>query len=444
MDKTIHDILEALGIRGSYVELGRRLMARIDVPLVAVQAGLIVVVGLLGIWFMPRIKHLVSHIIALATPKTWQHSLDRAFGSVTAPLFWLVTLWLALALARALGFEFRLVAAAVSLLAAWVTIRLLSFAVRNPILSAAISVTAWSIAALSILGLLHPLAQELDSMAFMLGRLRISALLVVRALFILVLLLWGTSLLSQYLERRITGAETLTPSLQVLLVRVLNLALPVVAVVIAMSAVGIDLTALTVLSGAIGIGVGLGLQRTVANLIAGLTLVLGKSIKPGDVVAYKNGYGWVTSMGARFVTIATRDGSEYLVPNEEFITNGVENWSYSNELRRLHIPFGVAYESDMHEVIRICLEAVKSVDRIVRQPEPVCLMTEYGDSSVNFEIRAWIRDPKNGIANVKSAVLLAIWDAFKAHGITIPFPQRDVHLIPMPGEGRTVSGAPGP
>lgn len=439
MEKTIQDTAQALGLRINIPELAGRLVAHINVPTLALQAGLIVVVALLGAWLTPRFKRLVAHFIKLSMPSGWIRSVEHAFGSVTWPLFMLVVLWLSLTLARALGSEFDLVAAVVSLLAAWVTIRLLSFAVRNPILSATISVVAWSIAALSILGLLHPLSHELDSMAFTLGKLRISALVVVRALFVLVVMLWGTTLVSNYLERRISRTEALTPSIQALLIRLLKLLLPTLAVIIALSAVGIDLTALTVLSGAIGIGVGLGLQRSVANLVAGLTLILGKSIKPGDVVAYKEGYGWVTSMGVRFVTIATRDGSEHLVPNEEFIANGVENWSYSNNLRRLHIPLGVAYESDMHQVIAICVEAAKSVDRIVAVPEPVCLMTAFGDSSVNFEIRCWIRDPKNGIANAKSAVLLAVWDRFAEADIRIPFPQRDVHLIPMPG---TVPGAP--
>lgn len=434
MEATVHGILEALGIRGSYLEMGRDLLARIEGPPLAVQAGLIVAFGLLGAWLTPRFRRFNTHVIGLTMPRACVRPLDRAFGSVTAPLYMLVALWLTLTLARALGFEFGLIAAAVSLLAAWVTIRLLSFAVSNPFLSATISATAWSIAALSILGLLHPLALQLDSMAFMLGKLRISALTIVRAMFVLMLLLWGTTLISNYLERQISRTEALTPSIQTLLIRLVNLVLPALAVIIALSAVGIDLTALTVLSGAIGIGIGLGLQRSVANLVAGLSLILGKSIKPGDVVAYKDGYGWVTSMGARFVAIATRDGSEYLVPNEQFITNGVENWSYSNNLHRLHVPLCVAYESDMHQVIAICVDAAKSVDRILATPEPICLMTEFGDSAVNFEIRAWINDPQNGLANVKSAVMLAVWDRFAEAGIRIPFPQRDVHLIPVPGE----------
>lgn len=437
MDSSLHTFLENLGLHGTYLRTAETLLGRVDPVVIAVQAGLILLLGLLGMSFAPPVNRLVRQTIGLTMPAGWVRPVVHAFDSVTTPLFWLVTLWLAGAVAGALGYPFGLVGAAVSLLAAWVTIRLLSFAVRNPFLSTTISVLAWTIAALSILGILHPLTLQLDSMAFMLGKLRISALTILRALFILAVLLWLTTLVSSYLERRITRTQSLTPSIQALLIRLLNLVLPAVAIVIALSAVGIDLTALTVLSGAIGIGIGLGLQKSVSNLVAGLTLILGKSIKPGDVVAYKDQYGWVTTMGARFVAIATRDGSEYLVPNEQFITNGVENWSYSNNLRRLHIPFGVAYASDMHAVERICLDAVGSVERVLTTPAPVCLMTEFADSAVNFEIRCWINDPKNGIANVKSAVLFAVWDAFKAHGITIPFPQRDVHLIPAPGPAAT-------
>lgn len=444
MDKTIQQFLESLGVHGVYLKAAADLLGRINPILLAVEAGLIVALGMLGFWLAAHVKRFVRQVIGLTLPKGWIRPVAHAFDSVSAPLFWLVSLWLTMTVARALDFRFGLVAAAVSLLAAWVTIRLLSFAVRNPFLSASISVVLWTLAALSILGLLHPLTEQLDAMAFNLGHLRISALTIVRAIFVAVLLLWGTTLLSGYLERRIAHTESLTPSIRALLIRLLNIVLPTIAVVIALSAVGIDLTALTVLSGAIGIGIGLGLQKTVSNLVAGLTLILGKSIKPGDIVAYKDTYGWVTSMGARFIAIATRDGSEYLVPNEDFITNGVENWSYSNNLRRLHIPLGVSYSSDMHKVRDLCLEATRSVDRILKIPEPICLMTEFGDSSVNFEIRCWINDPRNGISNAKSAVLFAVWDIFKANDITIPFPQRDVHLIPPHGAGPGPAPPAGP
>ncbi len=430
METGFHGLLQMLGIHAGWAEMLAALAAHVDVPLVAAQGALILVLGLVGVWLAPRGRRFADQMIGHAAPKPWVPGLKQAFHSIAAPLFWLLTLWVAQMVAESLGIRLALVGAAVSLLMAWVTIRLLSFAVRNPMWSATISFAAWTIAALSILGLLGPLTHQLDAMAFVLGKLRISALTIVRAALVLVVLLWLTTLASSFLERRITKAQALTPSLQALLIRVLNLVLPILAVLIALNVVGVDLTALTVFSGAAGIGIGLGLQRTAANLVAGITLIVGKSIKPGDVVAYKDTYGWVTHMGARYVAIATRDGSEHLVPNEYFIANGVENWSYSNRNMRVHVPVGVAYDTDLHQAIALCIAAAKAVPRVLGFPEPICLVTRFGDSSVNLEIRAWINDPKNGITSVKSAIMLEVWDRFAAAGITIPFPQRDVHLIP--------------
>ncbi|MBU6442930.1 MAG: mechanosensitive ion channel [Alphaproteobacteria bacterium] len=440
MEPGIHGILQVLGIHARWADMLAALAARVDVPLVAVQGALILVFGLIGAWLAPRGRHFANQMIGHTVPKAWAPGLRQAFQSVAAPLFWLLTLWVADAVGESLGFRLGLVGAAVSLLMAWVTIRVLSFAVSNPVWSATISFAAWTVAALSILGLLGPLTHQLDAVGFVLGKLRISALTVVRAVLVLGVLLWLTKLASTFLEKRITKAEALTPSLQALLIRILNLALPALAVLIALDVVGVDLTALTVFSGAVGIGVGLGLQRTIANLVAGITLIVGKSIKPGDVVAYKDTYGWVTHMGARYVAIATRDGSEYLVPNEYFITNGVENWSYSSPNMRVHVPVGVAYGTDLHQAIALCIAAANAVPRVLAFPEPVCLVTGFGDSSVNLEIRAWISDPKNGIASVKSAVMLEVWDRFAEAGITLPFPQRDVHLIPPP----SAAGSNGP
>jgi small-conductance mechanosensitive channel len=195
----------------------------------------------------------------------------------------------------------------------------------------------------------------------------------------------------------------------------------------------LDLTTLTVTFGALGLGVGLGLQRLVANLVAGLALIIGKTIKPGDIIEYKNTYGWVTAMGARYVTVRTRDGVEHLVPNDYFLENGVENWSYSDASLRLHVPVGISYDCDPHTAVAICVEAARAVTRVIAEPDPICLVKEFGESSINLEIRFWIEDPRNGTTNVKSEVLLQIWDRFKAAGITLPYPQRDVRIVSMPG-----------
>ena len=191
---------------------------------------------------------------------------------------------------------------------------------------------------------------------------------------------------------------------------------------------GNHLTALTVFGGALGIGIGLGLQKVASNLVSGLTLLMDKSIKPNDVIAVGDTYGWIASLGARYAAVRTRDGIEHLIPNEELITQRVENWSHSDKTVRLKVPVGISYKSDVRLAMRLCLEAAGTVERVLAAPEPRCLLRGFGDSSVDLEIRIWIDDPEEGRANVMSEVLLGVWDRFHEHGIEIPFPQRDLHL----------------
>ena len=414
-------------------EMPGTLLSRIEAPVFLIQLGVIVVAGAVAFWLgilvRPRLAKLALHSL----PRNWAPTFVKVAASVAPPLIWLFLLWAAAVTGNLLGCALPLVDAGIGLLIAWVCIRLLSFSVKSPLASATISVVVWSIAALIILGLLDPLVRELDASAIHLGKHRISALTAINALFFLAALLWLTTVLFRFLQRQITRASSLTPSLQVLFIQLLQIILPAVAVVIALSAAGIDLTALAVVFGAVGLGVGLGLQRVVGNLVAGLTLLIGKSIKPGDIIEYKNSYGWVSAMGARYVTLRTRDGVEHLVPNDYFLENGVENWSYSDVRLRLRIPVGIAYESDVRQAIALCIDAAKSAKRVLERPEPLCLLKGFSDSSIELEIRAWIEDPRNGTQNVKSDVLLAVWDRFKEAGIRFPFPQRDVHIVSAPG-----------
>ena len=409
------------------------LLSRIEAPVFLVQLGVIAAAGAAAFWLgmllRPRLTKLALHSL----PRNWAPTFVKVAASVAPPLIWLFVLWSAAVIGNLSGYVLPLVNAGIGLLIAWVCIRLLSFSVRSPAASATISIVVWSIAALSILGLLDPLVRELDASAIHLGKHRLSALSAINALFFLAALLWLTTILFRFLQRQIGRASSLTPSLQVLFTQLLQIILPAVAVVIALSFAGIDLTALTVVFGAVGLGIGLGLQRVVGNLVAGLTLLIGKSIKPGDIIEYKNSYGWVAAMGARYVTLRTRDGVEHLVPNDYFLENGVENWSYSDVKLRLRIPVGIAYESDVRQAIALCIDAAKSVTRVLERPEPLCLLKGFGDSSIELEIRAWIEDPRNGTQNVKSDVLLAVWDRFKEAGIKLPFPQRDVHIVSAPG-----------
>jgi small-conductance mechanosensitive channel len=176
------------------------------------------------------------------------------------------------------------------------------------------------------------------------------------------------------------------------------------------------------------VGLGFGLQKVVSNFVSGIILLMEKSVKPGDVIAIEDGYGWVQSLGARYVSVLTRDGIEHIIPNEDFITQKVENWSFSDNNLRLKIPVGVSYNCDLELAIKLCIEAANGEERVKNKTATVCLIKGFGDNSVDLELRFWIDDPSAGCANIQSKVYLSIWHKFKEHSIEIPYPQRDLHI----------------
>jgi small-conductance mechanosensitive channel len=217
--------------------------------------------------------------------------------------------------------------------------------------------------------------------------------------------------------------------MRVLTVKFLQIVLFGAAFFIGLKAVGFDLTGLAVLSGAIGVGIGFGLQKVVSNLVSGVIILLDKSIKPGDVISLGETFGWVEELGARYISITTRDGREYLIPNEDLITGQVVNWSHSNDFVRLDINFGASYRDDPHLVRKVALEACQAVPRVLSFKPTVCHIVGFGNSSVDYILRFWIRDPVEGLTNIRGQVFLALWDAFKANGISIPFPQREIRIL---------------
>jgi small-conductance mechanosensitive channel len=238
--------------------------------------------------------------------------------------------------------------------------------------------------------------------------------------------------LSRFSDDRLQRNMQLTPSAQVLFGKGVKFSLFTLAFVLALSSAGVNLTSLAVLSGAIGVGVGFGLQTIFANLVSGIILLFEKSIKPGDTVEMGGVYGVVRSLNARFTSVLTRDGKEYLIPNENLITNEVVIWTHTDPNVRLKIPVGISYDADPRLALRLMEEAARKVPRVLRDPAPAGRLTGFGDNSVDLEVRIWIRDAEQGVVNVQSEVLLNIWDAFKAHSIEIPFPQRDLHLRSLP------------
>ena len=311
---------------------------------------------------------------------------------------------------------------------AWVLISSLSAIIRSRFFSRIIALAGWIYASLYIFEVTGDAAAFLDGIGFSLGDTRITLLLIIKFVVVMTITLWLAFFSGAYLERRIQQSEELTPSLRVLLGKIVKFVLIVIAIVIATTDLGIDLTAFTFFSGALGVGLGFGLQKVVSNFISGIIILLDRSIKPGDTISLGDTFGWIRELSARFVSVVTRDGREHLIPNENFITMEVINWSFSNDLIRLDVPFGVHYDSNPHEVSALAIEAASGVPRVLNSTKPVCWMTSIGDSSIDFLLRFWINDPQNGLTNIRGKVLLALWDTFKTNGIKIPYPHREVIL----------------
>jgi small-conductance mechanosensitive channel len=386
---------------------------------------LVVGIALAGAAFgAPRLR---SFLPRLSGTGRWQRFVLE-LQSLLLPMLWLLLVGVAWQAAVLQDWPGRILEIAASLLMAWVVISIASRLIRNPIWARAVAISAWTIAALSILRLLDPAIALLDSFAIQFGALRISLLTVTKSVFALAVMLWLATILSETLESRLRHSPNLTPSVQVLFGKLLKFSLVTIAVIAAISTTGMDLTALAVFGGALGVGIGLGLQRVVANLFSGLILLLDKSIKPGDVVAVAGTYGWVNTLGGRYVSVVTRDGIEHLIPNEEFITTRVENWTHSDSKIRLKIPIGVHYDTDIDAALAATVRCAAVVPRVLQEPAPVCQLRSFGDNAVELELRLWIGDPTNGINNVRSEVLRLIWKAFHDEGIKFPYPQRDLHL----------------
>lgn len=277
------------------------------------------------------------------------------------------------------------------------------------------------------------LVNTLDSIALSIGDMRISLfdVLIVALIVVGVIVFgWFVSKISRRFVRRLTRLDG---TQQLLAEKLVTIAVWSAAFFLGIDLLGIDLTALAVFSGAFGLAIGFGLQKTFGNLIAGIILLMDKSIKPGDVIAVtdtagQQSFGQIRKIGIRAVSITTRDQREYLIPNENLMINQVENWSYSSKNVRFQVPVGVAYTADLKLAEELMLQAAAAVDRVLETPPPTVWMDAYGASSVDFVIQCWIRDPEEGVGNVRSAVLKNLWWLFKEHEVEIPFPQQDVHL----------------
>jgi len=336
----------------------------------------------------------------------------------------------------------NLLHAAIPLLTAFVVIRALVYLLRHVFSSSGalaagerwITLGAWLIVALHFTGFLPEVAAALDSVRFSVGKHPISLLLVLQASASIALTLLVSLWASALIEARLMAAESVDMSLRVVLGRVAKALLIVFAVLLSLSLVGIDLTVLSVFGGALGVGLGLGLQRIASNYFAGFIILLDRSIRIGDVVTVDKYNGAVTQINTRYTVLKAGDGTEAILPNELLVNSPVSNLSFTTRENRLAITVTVAYDSDLEAVTQVLLDAAACHARVLKTPAPAVLLKGFGADGLEMELGFWIQDPEEGSSNVRSDLNFTIWRGFQTRGIAIPFPQRDVRIL---HEGRT-------
>ena len=296
-----------------------------------------------------------------------------------------------------------------------------------------VALLIWLVIAAEYLGWLDPIIATLDSVGIAAGKTRVTVWSVLKLLFTLTLFMLVAAWISRWVERRVKKLTSVAMSTRIGIAKFSNAFLIALSILIGLNAAGVDLTALTVLTGAVGLGLGFGLQSIAANFVSGFVLLMDRSIKPGDVISLSGqagtsteNFGWVQELRGRYVVVRDRDGVEMLVPNQQLISNAVINWSYTDPRIRLKLPIRISYRDDPELALKILLEACENQARVLRDPAPVSRLMHFSDSGIELELRFWISDPQEGVNNVRSEVNRAIWRLFKEHHITIPMAQREI------------------
>jgi small-conductance mechanosensitive channel len=333
---------------------------------------------------------------------------------------------------------------AVQLVGALIIIRLLAYAVRRSVspnnrlkrFENKASLAVWLLVAAQMLGWLDYIVQVLDSIGLSTGKSRVTIWSVIAALFAVSVCVIASLWVARWIDRQVSQIDTLAPSTRIGIVKTSYAFFVGFGILLGLRASGVDLTALTVFSGAIGLGLGFGLQAIAANFVSGFVLVMDKSIKPGDVISFTgttgtstHGFGWVEELRGRYIVIRDRDGVATLVPNQNVITNQVINWSYGHPKVRLRLGVRISYRDDVELALRLLLDAANDHPRILRDPPPVSRLMDFADHGMETEVRFWIGDPAEGVNNVRSDINRKIWALFRKHGITIPPAQREIRIL---------------
>ncbi len=383
---------------------------------------------IVGAMFAPRVRGWV--LVGLTRlPENIRSLVEETLPRLVRPALWTALLYAAQAAMAGAGMDSLLVRIASSLALAWLLIRIVTAFLPEGFRKPA----GWVIfvfAAFYAVGVLDEVMAWLSSIGPPFGGRVISPVFVVQAIATVALFMFAANWLAKRLKTRVDELPQVEPSLRILMGNAVQVGLFFGAALLAMAGLGIPLSGLAVLGGAIGVGLGFGMQQIVANFISGVILLTDRSIKPEDVIEVDETYGVVKSLGLRYASVITRDGKEHLIPNEQLITDKVVNWSYSNKEVRVKRRLRVEYESDLRQAVELVEKGASQTDRVLADPAPKCLVMEFGDEAIELEIRFWINDPQNGVSNVSSAVMLNIWDRFTEAGIDIPLRHEDVLITP--------------
>jgi small-conductance mechanosensitive channel len=419
----LNDIIESL--QGAAQSVG----AQVTSPWFYLQLGLILAAAGIAFAAGAAVRARIDITsLAMGWPAPLRLFMRVLVGSASTAVFAVeITLARVVMLTSTWPSRSYLLSVAANLAFAWLIIRLVTSVIRNTFIVRLVSLSAWLVAALSILGQLEPTIDALDSVSIVLGGLRLTPLLLIKLGVLLIVALWLTNIASNFIESRITQSGDLTPSIQVLLVKMVRLGLTIFAVAAVMSAVGINLSALAIFSGAAGVGIGFGLQKIVANFISGIILLADKSVKPGDLVTIGDSSGRISAMKTRYISVAAGDGREFLIPNEDLVTQKVTNWTYTDKNTLVKVNFGTNYDADPRLVCKLAIDVAAAAKRALKNKPPNCILVEFAEHGMKFSLTFWIADP-DGMDNVKSEVMLSLWDVFKRENIKVPYPVREIRI----------------
>ncbi len=423
----------------NFFSAARSLYLRLSHPWTAYQALIVIalILGAYAIYYLsrPTIRHWLGRLHG--RPK-WQLRFLVLINQRLWLLIFIILSWLTVWFMREITWPSRshFIEMAAILATGYFLISISTRMIRNKYSRKFVNWVGWIYITLKVLGLREAFSSTLDLISIQIGSASISALDMLTTFLTLGVLFVLSRIATRIAITQINAIDDISASVRVLLIKAWQVTLFLVATLIGLFVIGFDVANLAILSGAVGLGIGFGLQKIISNLVSGVIILMDESIKPGDVISRGDTFGWITELGARFVSVTTRDGREHLIPNEEFITSEVINWSHSNNLVRLDIFFRTSFECEPRFVKRVASEAPLLVKRVEQKPAPVCHMINVGENSLEFILRFWIHDTSKGLTNVKGDVYLALWDALKDNNIDIPYPRRDVQIInPAPSTG---------